>query len=274
MNKKLSTSLIALSALLILSIATSRVSAQTGLSVSPPRTYFTVAPGNSETKQVLISNPSKTNTLELSVSFGDWEYDSIGNNVMAEAGVLDNSCAEWVDILPQSFFSVGPNESYELDVRMNVPENLPDNMPVHTCMVYITQINPVDGVNEQGANIKIAVRSGIKLYHRNDVPRDANVEITNFAYSKEDPNRLKFAFDNVGNVWTDGVITCELLNQNTGEKIKLEDVVFYSMPGDERLLYFNLPEGLAPSNYVATAIFDYEHASSIKMAELSFEYEK
>ena len=193
---------------------------------------------------------------------------------MAEAGTLDNSCAEWVDILPQSFFSVAPGESYELDVRMNVPENLSDDMPVHTCMVYITQINPVDGVNEQGANIKIAVRSGIKLYHRSDVARDANIEITNFAYSKEDPSRLKFAFDNIGNVWTDGIITCELLNQNTGEKTKLEDVVFYSMPGDERQLYFNLPEDLTPSKYIATAIFDYEHASSIKMAELSFDYEK
>ena len=272
MSGKLSFSLIALSAMLLLSF--SQVYAQTGLSVSPPRTYFTVSPGQSETKQVLISNPSKTNTLELSVSFGDWEYDSIGNNVMAEAGTLANSCAEWVDILPQSFFSVAPGESYELDVRMNVPENLSNDMPVHTCMVYITQINPVDGVNEQGANIKIAVRSGIKLYHRSDVPRDANVEITNFAYNKESPNRLKFAFDNVGNVWTDGVITCELLDQNTGRKIKLEDVVFYSMPGDERQLFFNLPQDLAPSKYIATAIFDYEHASAIKMAELSFDYEE
>ena len=113
---------------------------------------------------------------------------------MANAGTLSNSCAEWVDILPQSFFSVKPGESYELDVRMNVPENLSNDMPVHTCMVYITQINPVDGVNEQGANIKIAVRSGIKLYHRSDVARDSNIEITNFAYNKEEPNKLKFCF--------------------------------------------------------------------------------
>ena len=70
MSRKLSFSLIALSALLLLSWSNLR--AQTGLSVSPPRTYFTVSPGQSETKQVLISNPSKTNTLELSVSFGDW----------------------------------------------------------------------------------------------------------------------------------------------------------------------------------------------------------
>lgn len=274
MTNKLSFSLSALATVLILFIASSKVNAQTGLSVSPPRTYFTLNPGQSETKQILVSNPSKTTTLELSVSFSDWEYDGNGNNVMAEAGELSNSCAEWIDILPQSFFSVAPGASYELDVRMNVPENLPDSMPVHTCMLFITQINPTDGVNEQGANIKIAVRSGVKIYHRKSVKRDANVDITNFAYEKENPNQLKFAFENIGNVWTDGTITCELLNQNTGKRIKLEDVIFYSMPGDKRELFFKLPEDLDPSKYIATAIFDYEHAASVKMAELSFDYEK
>ena len=274
LSTRLSSRIVALGALLVLFIASQSMSAQTGLSVSPPRTYFTLGPGQTETKQILVSNPSKTNTLELSVSFNDWEYDSIGNNVMAEAGVLSNSCADWVDILPQSFFSVAPGESYELDVRMRVPDDLPASEPVHTCMLFITQINPSDGVNEQGANIKIAVRSGVKLYHRTAVSREANVEIMDFAYSSENPNQIKFAFENTGNVWTDGTIMCDLLNQETGEKTKLDDVVFYSMPGDYRYLYFQLPEELAAAKYIATAIFDFEHAASVKMAELSFDYEK
>ena len=274
MNNRSSFRFVAFSTFFILSIALSYIAAQTGLSVSPPRTYFTLNAGQSETKKILVSNPSKTTTLELSVSFNDWEYDSIGNNVMTEAGTLSNSCAEWIDILPQSFFSVAPGASYELDVRMKVPDNLSDSVPVHTCMLFITQINPTDGVNEQGANIKIAVRSGVKIYHRTSVKRDANVDITNFAYEKENPGQLKFAFENIGNVWTDGTITCELLDQNTGKRTKLEDVVFYSMPGDERVLFFQLPEDLDASKYTATAIFDYEHAASVKMAELSYDYEK
>lgn len=274
MNNKHFSLTIAFATLFALFVASFSASAQTGLSVSPPRTYFTLAPGQSEVKQLLISNPSKTHTLELSVSLEDWMYDEYGNNVMAEAGTLKNSCAEWVDVLPQSFFSVAPGASYELDVRMRVPENLSDSVPVHTAMLFITQINPTDGVNEQGANIKIAVRSGVKLYHRNTTARNSEVEITNFAYDKEKPDQLKFAFDNVGNVWTDGTITCELLNQNTGKKTKLNDVVFYSMPGDKRTLFFQLPDDLESSKYVATAIFDYEHAASVKMAELSFDYEK
>ena len=248
--------------------------AQVGISVTPPRVYFTVDAGQTETKEVIVTNVSESHTMELSVTLGDWQYSEFGENMMYPADSLDNSCAAWVDILPQSFFSIAPGQSYELDVRMRVPENLSDDEPVHTCMLFITQINPTDGVNEQGANIKIAVRSGVKLYHRKPVARNADVEIMDFAYNKEQPSQIKFAFENTGNVWTDGTITCDLLNQETGEQTKLENVVFYSMPGDYRYLYFQLPDDLEAAKYIATAIFDYEHAASVKMAELSFDYEK
>jgi len=274
MNNNPFLSLFAVIALLISFSVPSIAYAQTGISVSPPRTYFTLGAGKSESKKILVSNPSKTNTLELSVSFNDWEYDSLGNNVIAEAGKLKTSCASWIDILPQSFFSIAPGASHEIDVRMNVPENLDDSVPVHTAMVFITQINPTDGVNEQGANIKIAVRSGVKIYHRNSVKRDANIDIKNFAYNKANPKQLKFAYGNIGNVWTDGTITCELLNQETGKKTKLNDVIFYSMPGDSRNVFLELPENLEAAKYIATAIVDYEYAASVKMAELSFSYEK
>jgi hypothetical protein len=274
MHRKMFTShLKSIAFLIILFVGPAIAYSQTGISVSPPRSYFTLAPGESETKKILVSNPSKTNTLELSVSFNDWEYDSLGNNVIVVAGELATSCASWIDILPQSFFSIAPGASHEIDVRMNVPEKLDDAVPVHTAMLFVTQINPSDGVNEQGANIKIAVRSGVKIYHRNSVNRDANIDIQNFAYHKSNPNQLKFSYGNIGNVWTDGTISCELLNQETGKKTKLNDVVFYSMPEDKRTLFIELPEDLEPAKYVATAIIDYEHAASVKMAELSFSYD-
>lgn len=246
---------------------------QTSLSVSPPRTYFTLGPGQVETKQILVTNPSKTQTLELAVSFNDWEYDSLGNNVIKEAAVLNTSAVEWIEILPQSFFSLAPGASHELDVRMRVPENLDPTVPVHTAMIFLTQINPTDGFDEKGANIKIAVRSGVKIYHRNNVAREANLEITGFSYQAEDPTNLHFVFENTGNVWSDGTLSCELLNQETGKKTNLQDVVFYTMPGDERSVQLQLPENLTAGKYIATALVDYEHASAVKMAELSFTYE-
>jgi len=247
---------------------------QTGISVSPPRTYFTLSPGKIESKKILVSNPSKSNTLELSVSLNDWEYDSLGNNVIYDAGKLNTSSSEWLDVLPQSFFSIAPGASHEIELRMRVPDTLNTTIPVHTTMVFITQINPSDDINEQGANIKIAVRSGIKIYHRNNIKRDANIDITNFTYDKTSNDHLKLIFSNIGNVWADGTITCELLNQETGKKTELEDVIFYSMPGNSRTVFLKLPENLQPAKYIASAIINYEYAEAVKLAELSFNYEK
>lgn len=256
------------------SLIPSSAFSQTGISVSPPRTYFTLNPGESETKKIIVSNPSKTNTLELSVSLNDWEYDKLGSNVVLDAGESKTSSASWINILPQSFFSLAPGVSHELEVQLNVPENDLESSPVHTSMLYITQINPTDGINEQGANIKIAVRSGVKIYHRYNVKKNANIEIENFGYDKkEHPSQLKFSFSNDGNIWTDGMITCDLLNQDTGDKIKLEDIIFYTMPGNTRNVFFTLPEKLPSAKYIATAIVDYEDADSVKLAELSFNYE-
>lgn len=252
----------------------SLVYSQTGISVSPPRTYFTVNAGMTETKKILVNNPSKTHTLELAVSLNDWEYDAVGNNVVMDAGESKTSSASWISILPQSFFSLPPGDSYELEIQLNVPESADQTEPVHTSMLYITQINPTDGIDEQGANIKIAVRSGVKIYHRFDVTKEPVIEINNFAYSKtNDPTKLKLSFSNEGNVWTDGTIICELLNQNTGEKIILPDNIFYTMPGNSRHLLLQLPEDLVSASYIATAILDYEGAAAVKLAELSFTYE-
>src|SRR5690606_4447319 len=106
------------------------------------------------------------------------------------------------------------------------------------------------------------------------VKRNPDIIIENFAYNKAaNASQLKFSFANKGNIWTDGTITCDLLNQETGEKISLDEVVFYSMPGDLRNVFIQLPENLKAAKYIATAMVDYEDAASVKLAELSFNYE-
>src|SRR5690606_17029329 len=121
-------------------------------------------------------------------------------------------------------FSLAPGASHELQVQMKVPENIDTSVPVHTSMMYITQINPSDGVNEQGANIKIAVRSGVKIYHRFASNRQPSVEISNFAYNKgENPERIKISFNNDGNVWADGDRKSTRLNSS---HVKISYAVF------------------------------------------------
>lgn len=246
------------------------VYAQTGLSVTPPRVYFSVDKGQIQKQSVTVSNVSKTSSLDLSISFSDWMYDLKGNNVVSEAGTAINSCANWVSVLPSSFFSLAPGEQKEVEILMTPPLNQTDSLPVHTAMMYVSQLNPIDDVNEKGANIKVAVRTGIKLYHRFPVNRQANLDITDF---KKNKSLLVLTFSNIGNVWADGTATCELLDRKSGKKVGLKDIIFYSLPGNKRALYFELPQSLSKGEYVASAILNYGEETIVKLAELEFNHE-
>ncbi len=247
--------------------------AQTGISITPPRVYFVVGPGQSQTEKVIVSNPSTDYPLELGVSFEDWEYGDQGENLTYEPGTLPTSCAAWVT-LPEGYFSLAPGESKEIEVQMTMPANhVTSDVPVHTAVMYVTQLNPRGSLDQEGANIRIAVRTGIKLYQRLPGQYDLSIDISNFQYQKtEEGAFLVLSFDNTGSIWADGHINLELLDQDTGNKIPLPDVSFYSMPGDQRQQAINLPADLPPARYIATAILNYGESGTVKIAELDFNH--
>ncbi|MBF5027200.1 fimbrial biogenesis chaperone [Planobacterium oryzisoli] len=246
--------------------------AQTGLTVSPPRTYFKSASGEGKTEKLLITNPSKTSTLNLTVSLNDWKYDTTGNNLIADPGTYTNSMSSWITIGPEAYFTLAPGESHELLVTVTPPAKK-DSLNTHTALLFITQTNPVDSFNDKGALIKVSVRTGVKLYHQySDIPEKQEVDYLDFKFEKENKT-LFLTLQNTGNSWTDGTLETELINQATGEKLNLEDQIMYTMPGDTRHVRIPLPAEIKPGKYIATSTFSYGETDTIKMAELTFTYE-
>ncbi|MCQ4036122.1 fimbrial biogenesis chaperone [Kaistella montana] len=245
--------------------------AQTSLEVTPPRNYFSSAAGESTTKKIIVTNSSKKNALTLTISFNDWKYDEHGSNIMAEPESFPNSCSNWISVQPQSYFSLEPGESKEVEVTVTPPATRTDTLNVHTAMLFITQTNPIDSYNENGALIKVSLRNGIKIYHNYNTPTHSDVEFTNFIFDKKF-NKLELAIENKGNIWTDGPIATELINQSDGKKYQLEDQIIYTMPGDQRSVLIPLPKDLKPGKYIATSTFSYGD-DTIKMAELTFIHE-
>lgn len=138
----------------------------------------------------------------------------------------------------------------------------------------MTQLNPRAGVNEEGANIQIAVRSGIKLYQRTNAHQIPQIEISNFTKHRSETHiYLVLHFENNGKIWADGRVSLELLNQQDGSKITLPSTEFFSMPGDRRQHTLFLPSDLAAGTYLATAIVNYGDVSTVKIAELEFTHE-
>jgi len=248
--------------------------AQTGVSVSPPRLYYENGSGQSTTQKVMVTNVSTSNSLDLAVSLGDWEYDLYGENIMHDAQTLPVSCTAWVTIKKEdSYFSLKPGEKKEVEVTLTAPNMPVDTLSVHTAMLYVTQMNPIDDTDAKGSNIKVSIRSGIKLFHKNPGLKKRKLEIKDVVFRKE-THDIGLLFENLGNIWTDGKIFLDVLNPQTGKKEHTSTTVFYSLPGNKRSMTFSLPKTLEKGvKYIGTILIDYGDERALEMAELKFTYE-
>jgi hypothetical protein len=250
--------------------------AQAGMTVSPGKLYYQLAAGGNSTQKIIVSNPNSRD-LEIGLSLNDWDYDSLGNNQTFDAGALKTSAADWVRVMPGSYFTLKPGEKRELDVILRVPANVSSEIPVHTAMLFLTQLNPGFGRAADGTSIKVSVRMGIKIYHSFNQYDERNIEVINFTDvlpNKEDKTTggyLELKLNNTGKQWLEGKIKWEVLNTQTGEKKKLEEKEIFSLPGDQRLVRQNLPPNMAKGKYTATSVINYGDKDELKLVELEFE---
>lgn len=244
--------------------------AQAGLSISPGKMYFRNTAGTVASQKVRIANPNDK-AVEVGVSLGDWNYDEKGSNHIAEVNTLNNTAASWIQVLPNSYFVIEPNEVKEVEVILNAPATLTEAIPVHTSMLFFTQLNPGNAVDENGAAIKVTVRMGLKVYHANPSNTES-VEITDLVPSKStDGNRaIDISFQNNGLLWSDGKITALLFDQQTGEKTTIKALEFYSLPNDLRTQSIALPKELKPGTYTFIVQLSYGKDNTMKVAELDF----
>ena len=211
--------------------------------------------------------------MSLSITFGDWKYDEFGNNVMLPPDSLDFSCASWMSVDEGTYFTLDPGENREIELRMTVPVSVEENnSPINTAMVYITQMNAVDGVDADGAAIKVNVRQGIKVYQNDRNATNKLIEIVSLSFDNESEG-LQLGFNNSGDIWTNGTVNTSLFNQTTGEEILLEEMIFYTLPGDERKMFLPFERKLDKGEYIATIIIDYGDEIALEAAELEFSHE-
>lgn len=256
--------------ILLLLAPVSGMQAQAGISVSPGKLYYSVPPGGKHSQVLKVSNPTDAE-LEVGVSFSDWDYDEAGNNRLLEAGSLDHSNIDWVQVLPETFFILKPRETREIEVVMDVPDEAATEIPVRTGMLFLTQLNPGKAKDKNGAAIQVSVRMGVKLYHGFEQESRSVLEIVNLRNFKSEDNgakMLELSLENQGRTWTNGTIRWELFNNDTGEKQIIGEKDFYTLPGDLRKITQNLPEELSSGTYTISAIMTYGEGDRVNIAEL------
>ncbi|KFF15028.1 fimbrial biogenesis chaperone [Flavobacterium hydatis] len=245
--------------------------AQAGISVSPGRLYYKLNASGSGSQYVSLTNPTDKE-LEVGVSFSDWEYEPSGNNKIVAANTLPTSCTDWIQILPSSYFVVKPGETKQVEVLFKVPANADSSVPVHTGMIFFTQLNPGTALDQNGAAIQVTVRMGVKVYHSFIKENKVLVDFVDFtSYADDNKNKvIELKIENQGDLWTDGKVKWELFNNSTGKKSTLKESEFYTLPKDIRILKQQLPSDLAKGNYTVSAILTYGENDVIKIAELEF----
>ena len=255
---------------IILLVSVNLLQAQAGISVSPGRLYYKLGAGGTGTQTATVTNPTDRD-VEIGVSFSDWEYEPSGNNKLVPANTLPTSCINWIQIQPASYFILKPGESKNVEVVFKVPSNADTSIPVHTGMIFFTQLNPGNAIDEKGASIQVTVRMGIKVYHSFTQQETPVLEFTDFInYTDENQNKaVEVKVENQGKIWADGKIKWELYNTSTGKKNILHTSEFYTLPGDNRSVKQLLPSNLEKGNYTISAILTYGE-DVIKIAELEF----
>jgi hypothetical protein len=256
---------------IVLFIFISEVNAQAGISVSPGRLYYKLAEGGSGSQRVSLTNPTDRE-VEVGVSFSDWGYEPSGINLITDANTLPTSCVNWIQISPASYFVLKPYETKDVEVLFKVPPTADTNVPVHTAMIFFTQLNPGKTTGENGAAIQVTVRMGVKVYHSFQQKTDSALEIDDFgSFADESGNKfIELKVANQGKIWADGKVKWELFNNTNGKKSSLSETDFYTLPNDIRVIQQALPGNLEKGNYTISAIVTYGESDTIKIAELEF----
>lgn len=245
--------------------------AQTGISVSPPRVYFESELGTSKTEKIMVTNASSKHALDLAISLGDWEYDGKGENATYPANTLSTSCASWISINKNDlYFTLGPSEKKEIEITITPPSS--SDKFAHTALLYVSQMNPVDDIDSKGTQIKLSVRSGIKIFHKTPGNNSKKIDIQNLEFVKSN-KALVLNFENKSDSWVDGKIITDLINTNTGKKISIDPTVFYTMPKNKRTVTIPLDSNLEKGKYTASVLIDNGESDNLEMGELNFNYE-
>ena len=260
-----------ISSLFLMLLLMTRISAQE-VSVSPARLFFSGVAGQTYTQQVLIHNSGSEKAIFRS-GLMDWKRDSLGNKVYAPAGTFPGSNANWVELRP-NIVEIGPGERKEVTVVLHVPKAEATNTKLKNSMLFLTQLNaskskiPAAGKTNLGVLIKLEF--GLHVYY---TPANNQVKDMEFTAMYLDqgrpataPNRVAIKIKNTGNVVVDGHLKLELTNKKNGKDMKLPEKALSMLPGDEQVVYQELPDDLQ-GDYLMVALLDNGEETNLKVAK-------
>lgn len=248
-----------------------------GVTVSPTRLFFSGDPGTVQTQTVSIKNDTAF-PVSFSVGFNDWYRDANGQKLYFAPNTLPQSNSAWLKASEKNI-TIAPGATKELQLTMTVPANSPSKS-VTNSMLMLTQIARQDDhfSKEKSIGIKILFEFALHVFHTPKGNTNEDLDFTGIEFLKKKDensgNELKFVaakIKNLGNMNSDSTVEFELMNNATGEEIKLNPQAISMMPGAEQTVTFQIPTALKGA-YKGVAIIRVGNEANVRVGEKEFNF--
>jgi hypothetical protein len=242
-----------------------------GISVRPVTVDFSITPGQTDEKRILI-----TNTLDIKKQFivyaADWERDTVGAHVYREPSEHPRSCAKWVE-LDKTFFELEPGQTEELNVKLNSPTDSSGNNKMKWCMLFIetTQEKKIKDTTGLTTTIASRFRVGVHIYQNPPGINSKEIRLLELESLRNENNRYRIICENTGGVQLNCTSYLELASLTDGNRIKLPAIEFPIFPSQKRYLDFEIPASIPKGKYLLTGIIDAGEEVPLEAGQLSIE---
>jgi len=240
--------------------------------VSPVSLRFTAEPGDSQSKNVTVTNHSNKKTT-FSLTIKDFFYEADGTERKLASNSIKRSCAEWLNINP-SFLEINPNESQDVTVTIMVPAG---EYSTRWTRIYVQAVKEQTTFDvDKSLSTGIAVHGAIAIEVNQSPESNSNFKatISNLAEKKSEGDSIRIFtayVNNIGDKIIKSRVYLVVSNIQTAEETKYDPVIVRVFPESSRIVELKLPPGLPPGRYALAAVLDYWQNANLEGTQIIIE---
>lgn len=259
---------------LLLTVGVATAGLSQSASVSPSRLYYNAEPGQTQVRQLTVTNNSET-AQSFTVSFADFSSAGTDGKTQLDEDIDPNTAgSSWLSASP-SLLELQPGESRDVDIILQVP-NTPESAKVvwSTAVIRLARERTAAPGLDDGAMGFGIMHTFQFVVHIFQTPRSVTYRNARILAFEEDElgdqgnRRIKLHLENTGDAIIDVAAYLELTNMRTGESRRERARAFTTLPGHSRIIHFDLPEDLSPGTYSVLGVVDYGDRDAVIAAEL------
>lgn len=215
------------------------------LTLSPAVVTLATKPGQAKTFSVRVHNESPQ-TVQVTPSLQDWQYDARGKKVFRPAGTTSFSLAPYLELNTTPFL-LETGKSRVVSLSAKVPAG---KLGGHHTMLFFHAVPYVSPLSGQHARVMMAIRLGATLLQESPEALVIKSRISDFSVSSGPKGtEARLLVENQGNTWLDASAVVAVTDAQDRFLGSFKLPLRYLLRGQKGELAARWPRALAPGNY-------------------------